>query len=328
MEPPAKKPRPQVPAFGAIGGTGSTPPTGKVLPQVPAFGAIGGTGTTPPAGKALPKVPVFGAIGGTGSSLSATKAVENQQVKQSAPQPSAASAAAASWAAATAPSALAEKAEKAAAVATSNEQDSAASSPSTSSTASAQQAQGQPLATRGPTPRAADCNGGQQGADVPQKIDPGSLHKDLRVNNAGGVNAAGGVYGFDSPKDAGAGKAIVLRLEPLKPGMPEYEKILGEHKQIVRIGSQRGSVDVCVIDDAVSKRHTEIELVGIKGELALSIVDYSTNGTYINGKRLQAKKKRFRIRSGDLLQIMDPSIDEEFGWKLDFGNTVAFFSRG
>merc|ERR1719253_1078670 len=114
----------------------------------------------------------------------------------------------------------------------------------------------------------------------------------------------------------------------MKPGVPEFEKVLGEHKQSVLIGSQRGVVDLVVSAEAVSKKHTTISLVGIHGELALTIVDTSTNGTYINGKRIQAKHKRFRLRSGDTLQLMDPSIDPELGWKVDFGNTVAFFSRG
>jgi pSer/pThr/pTyr-binding forkhead associated (FHA) protein len=109
--------------------------------------------------------------------------------------------------------------------------------------------------------------------------------------------------------------------------MPEFEKILGENKQSILIGSQRGAVDVLVTNEIVSKKHVKLELVGIKGELALSVIDTSTNGTFLNGKRLEAKKKRFRIRSGDTLQLMDPSIDEEYGWKVDFGNTVAFFSR-
>lgn len=181
----------------------------------------------------------------------------------------------------------------------------------------------------GPTPRAPDCTGGgaenMKAEPVPDKVDPGSLHKGLRSEPL--TNVGSGVYGLDSNKTSGAGKAIALRLEPLKPGLPEYEKVLGENKQTVLIGSQRGVVDVLCTNEAVSKKHTSLALVGVHGELALSIMDTSTNGTYVNGKRLEAKKKRYRIRSGDLLQLVDPSIDAELGWKVDFGNTVAFFSR-
>lgn len=160
--------------------------------------------------------------------------------------------------------------------------------------------------------------------------DVDSLLKTVAVGTGEPRSGRAGVYGFAgaAPKVAqGASKAIVLRLEPLKPGLPEFERVLGEHKQNIVIGSQRRVADVIVGDEAISKRHAVIELIGIKGELGLSISDHSTNGTFVNKARLQPKNKRFRIRSGDVLHLMDPSIDDEFGWKVDFGNTVAYFSR-
>jgi hypothetical protein len=171
----------------------------------------------------------------------------------------------------------------------------------------------------GPTPRLPDVSG----------VDPAALHAALAMGPDVPDGKSSGVYGFAGAKasEAGASKAIALRLEPLKPGMPHFEKVLSESKQNVLIGSHRGVVDVLVSDECVSKKHATLALVGIHGELALSIMDTSTNGTFVNGERLQAKKKRYRIRNGDKLQIMDPTVDEEFGWKVDFGNTVAFFSR-
>jgi len=140
--------------------------------------------------------------------------------------------------------------------------------------------------------------------------------------------AAEEVYGFLGGKlEETRGKAIALRLEPLKAGLPEFERVLGESRQSVTIGSQRGVSDVVVRDETVSKRHTVLALVAINGELALGIVDHSTNGTFVNGQRLPSKTKRFRMRNGDTLQIKDPSVDEGFGWKVDFGNTVSFFTR-
>jgi len=139
------------------------------------------------------------------------------------------------------------------------------------------------------------------------------------------------VYGFDGNKladVASKGKAIALRLEPLKPEMPEFERVLGEQRQSVTIGSNRGKVDVVVRDDVISKKHMSFGLAGINGELVLTIVDHSTNGTFVNGNRLPAKDKRFRIRNGDKLTLKKPDIDEDFGWKVDCGNTVAFFHRG
>lgn len=140
--------------------------------------------------------------------------------------------------------------------------------------------------------------------------------------------SAGGVYGFDLGKVERISKrAIVLRLEPLKPGLPEFERVLSEERQSMTIGSMRGKVDLLVSDEAVSKKHATLSIVGIKGELALSVMDYSTNGTFVNGERLPEKQKRYRIRSGDKLTVKNKSLDEDFGWKCDFGNTVSFFSR-
>ncbi|CAJ1378239.1 unnamed protein product [Effrenium voratum] len=87
------------------------------------------------------------------------------------------------------------------------------------------------------------------------------------------------VYGFDGGlKEESRGKAIALRLEPLKEGLPEYEKVLGEQKQAVSIGTNRGKVDVAVRDEAVSKKHLSLSLVGIKGELALCVLETTLAG--------------------------------------------------
>mmetsp|Transcript_103108 Transcript_103108/g.204775 ORF Transcript_103108/g.204775 Transcript_103108/m.204775 type:complete len:260 (+) Transcript_103108:54-833(+) len=137
-----------------------------------------------------------------------------------------------------------------------------------------------------------------------------------------------GVYGFSQGQILETkSKAIALRLEPLKTGLPEFEKVLGQASQSITIGSARGVADVVVRDEAVSKKHTTLALIGIHGELALAIVDNSTNGTFVNGNRLVARNKRFRIRNGDVILIKDPGLEEDYGWKLDFGNTVSFFSR-
>merc|ERR1712014_89352 len=97
-----------------------------------------------------------------------------------------------------------------------------------------------------------------------------------------------------------------------------FEKVLGKSRQSITIGSQRNGVDVVVRDEVVSKKHTVLEIVAIGSELALAVVDYSTNGTFVNGERLHTKRKRYRIHSGDSLLLKAPGIDEEFGWKVDF----------
>lgn len=138
-----------------------------------------------------------------------------------------------------------------------------------------------------------------------------------------------GVYGFAAGGNKEASKkAIALRLEPLGSGVKAFERVLSESNQSVTIGSNRKGVDVLVNDEAVSKKHCTLELIGIKGELALSVIDNSTNGTYVNGERLAVKGKRYRVRNGDKLILKNPGLDEDFGWTCDFGNTVCYFSRG
>merc|ERR1712085_25794 len=137
-----------------------------------------------------------------------------------------------------------------------------------------------------------------------------------------------GVYGFVSEAGGNESRAIALRLEPLIPGLPEFERVLNDTKQGVIIGSKRGGAcDVTVMDDAVSKKHCSLSIIGLKGELALSVIDHSTNGIWVNGERLPVKGKRYRLRNGDKLTVKKKDLEENFGWKCDFGATVSFFSR-
>merc|ERR1711957_845554 len=137
------------------------------------------------------------------------------------------------------------------------------------------------------------------------------------------MGEGGGSKAKQAPK-----KAIALRLEPLRPGVPEFEKVMSEDRQTITVGTNKALVDIVVRDEIVSKKHCMLALVGIHGELALSIQDSSSNGTYVNGERLAVKQKKYRIRNGDKLELKHPDVDAGFGWKVDFGNTVAFFSRG
>mmetsp|Transcript_32897 Transcript_32897/g.70800 ORF Transcript_32897/g.70800 Transcript_32897/m.70800 type:complete len:304 (+) Transcript_32897:628-1539(+) len=138
------------------------------------------------------------------------------------------------------------------------------------------------------------------------------------------------VYGFGTnlkQDNTLAKKAIALRLEPLKGGIPSFERVLSEDNQNVVIGSRRGAVDIVVSDEAVSKRHCEFSLIGVQNQLALAITDYSTNGTWVNGNKVSSKGKKYRIRTGDRVQIKCSTLEDDFGWTLDFGSTVSFFSR-
>lgn len=177
-----------------------------------------------------------------------------------------------------------------------------------------------------PTSRAPDCIGG--------KVD-----ESLEVFQSKAKSAAGGelvtkrkfgmVYGFAEERSSKGEqkRALALRLEPLSKRLPEFERVLSEGHQDVTVGAHRGLADVVVLDDGVSKRHCALALVAIKHDLALSVTDFSTNGTWVNGERLLVKGKRFRVHNGDRLCLKDPSLDDDFGWKVDFGVTTAFFTR-
>merc|ERR1712129_170982 len=107
----------------------------------------------------------------------------------------------------------------------------------------------------------------------------------------------------------------------------EFERVLSESNPMVTLGSNRKTCDLIAMDEAVSKKHCILTLIGVHGELAMGIIDHSTNGTYVNGKRIAVKGKRYRIRSGDTILVKNPGLEEDFGWKCDFGNTVSFFQR-
>jgi len=118
--------------------------------------------------------------------------------------------------------------------------------------------------------------------------------------------------------------ALSLRLEPLKPGLPEFETLLGKGmQQAMTIGGDSCRVDLAVLDEFVSKRHVVLALAGVNGGLGLSVADASIEGTWVNGERLPATMKRFRVHDGDSLCIKGPCREENFGWKLVFQEAVC-----
>jgi hypothetical protein len=118
--------------------------------------------------------------------------------------------------------------------------------------------------------------------------------------------------------------ALSLKLEPLKAGLPEFETLLGKGmQQALTIGGDCQRVDLAVADEGVSKRHVILALAGVDGGLGLSVADASTEGTWVNGERLPATMKRFRVHDGDSLCIKGPCREENFGWKLVFQEAVC-----
>ena len=73
----------------------------------------------------------------------------------------------------------------------------------------------------------------------------------------------------------------------------------------------------------VSMRHVVLALAGVDGGLGLSVADASIEGTWVNGERLPATMKRFRVHDGDSLCIKGPCREENFGWKLVFQEAVC-----
>ncbi|CAD7926624.1 unnamed protein product [Amoebophrya sp. A120] len=104
----------------------------------------------------------------------------------------------------------------------------------------------------------------------------------------------------------------VLRLSPMTGKLPFYSGTLSIAKPKISIGKHSNAktsssshdsesgIDVCIPDDvtSVSRNHCAIEFDFKKGGVYL--IDSSTNGTYLNGKRAP-EKKRIALCHGDEL---------------------------
>merc|ERR1719316_166653 len=93
-----------------------------------------------------------------------------------------------------------------------------------------------------------------------------------------------------------------------------WEGTLTAERKVVSIGKDAAN-DVVVRDQAVSRRHCKLELHLKKGGVYVS--DISTNGTYLNGRRLPKKEKRSKVlvAHGDELLLKSPEAgDPEFGY--------------
>merc|ERR1712048_1199550 len=75
-----------------------------------------------------------------------------------------------------------------------------------------------------------------------------------------------------------------------------------------------GGNDVVIQDPIISRQHCVIELDAERG--AVYVLDCSTNGTFLNGRRLPSKSSgKVLLSHGDELLLKDPSAGEpEFGF--------------
>merc|ERR1712060_568360 len=74
--------------------------------------------------------------------------------------------------------------------------------------------------------------------------------------------------------------------------------------------------DVVIPDELVSRRHCELEFH--KG--CVYVCDVSTNGTFLNGRRLPQKKgskNKVLVTHGDELLFKSPDRDGEFGYMVN-----------
>lgn len=107
------------------------------------------------------------------------------------------------------------------------------------------------------------------------------------------------------------------RLSPMSV-LPAGDKTLTVTDPIFSIGKDL-ACDIVVLDPLVSRQHLVLQLDEDRG--AVCIIDCSTNGAFLNGKRLPPRKSgKIILSHGDELLLRDPeggAGDAEFGWMVN-----------
>lgn len=107
------------------------------------------------------------------------------------------------------------------------------------------------------------------------------------------------------------------RLSPMSV-LPAGDKLLTVADPMLRIGKD-SACDIVVADPLVSRQHLALQLDEDRG--AVCVIDCSTNGTFLNGKALPARKSgKIILSHGDELLLRDPAGgagDAEFGWMVN-----------
>eukprot|EP00927_Polykrikos_kofoidii_P050267 TRINITY_DN44182_c0_g1_i1.p1 TRINITY_DN44182_c0_g1~~TRINITY_DN44182_c0_g1_i1.p1 ORF type:complete len:307 (+),score=50.80 TRINITY_DN44182_c0_g1_i1:155-1075(+) len=108
---------------------------------------------------------------------------------------------------------------------------------------------------------------------------------------------------------------VRVRLAPMGIGLQFVEKALSSRSKTLSIGKHKSN-DVSIIDTVVSRNHCVLELDTKRG--AVYVVDHSTNGTFLNGKRLPQKKHgKVVLSHGDELLLKGANRDPEFGYMVN-----------
>lgn len=98
---------------------------------------------------------------------------------------------------------------------------------------------------------------------------------------------------------------VYARLSPIGVGLKPVEKALTSRSPTLGMGKDRGN-DAVIADELISRQHCVLELDMTKG--VVYIMDLSTNGTFLNGKRLPQKKQgKIMVSHGDELMLKDPN---------------------
>lgn len=112
--------------------------------------------------------------------------------------------------------------------------------------------------------------------------------------------------------EAQGGGSVRLRLTPMNT-LPPCEVALSSAKRAISLGKGAEN-DVVVADNMVSRKHCIIDLDHHRGGVYIS--DYSTNGTFLNGRQLPNKSGgKVILMHGDELLLKSPQQGHtEFGY--------------
>eukprot|EP00747_Dinoflagellata_sp_TGD_P130839 gnl/TRDRNA2_/TRDRNA2_174884_c0_seq11.p1 gnl/TRDRNA2_/TRDRNA2_174884_c0~~gnl/TRDRNA2_/TRDRNA2_174884_c0_seq11.p1 ORF type:complete len:295 (-),score=50.46 gnl/TRDRNA2_/TRDRNA2_174884_c0_seq11:150-1034(-) len=123
------------------------------------------------------------------------------------------------------------------------------------------------------------------------------------------------------PKHA---ESVLVRLSPMINTLKPAEKMLSgaEGRTTLTIGKEKTN-DVQIKDPIISRQHCVLEFDPVRG--SVYAIEYSTNGTFLNGKRLPPRTSgKVLLSHGDEMMFKDPATNRqvEFGYVINI-NEIA-----
>jgi len=107
----------------------------------------------------------------------------------------------------------------------------------------------------------------------------------------------------------------MCRLSPMS-NLSKFERNLNESHPVITIGKD-AAMDLVIPNSHISRQHCVIEFDTKRS--GVYIIDCSTNGTFLNGKRLPAKSSgKVLLSHGDEINLKSPNEDPEFGYIVNF----------